>query len=173
VPHVTDEIRKLIGRSTKPIPAYHPIEGSEVRRFHHATMDPAPRYMDAEWAARSRYGGLVAPPAFPSVAHRRLPDGADPLDSMGQPDFDGLQRELRPGLPAVEVSLPRLLNGGYEYEFFRYAKQGERVVCISTYRDIHERESKNGPMVFILIEDMYTTEAGERLVRVINTTILR
>lgn len=171
MPHVTEEIRRLIGVSTPPQPAYHPIEGSEVRRFHHATMDAAPRYMDPE-AAR-KYGGLVAPPAFPTVAHRRLPDGADPLDAMGKKDFDGLQRELRPGLPAVEVSLPRLLNGGYEYEFFRYARHGERVVCTSTYRDIYERESKNGSMVFILIEDMYTTDSGERLLSVVNTTILR
>lgn len=173
MPHVTEEIRELIGKSNNPITAHHPIEASEVRRFHHATMDPAPRYMDPDFAARSRYGRLVAPPAFPVVAHRRLPQESDPLDSMGEVDFDGLARELRPGLPAVQVSLSRLLNGGYEYEFYRYAAHGERVICTSTYRDIYERESKNGWMVFILIEDMFTTDTGDRLLKVVNTTILR
>jgi hypothetical protein len=173
VPHITDEIRRLIGVSTKPQVAHHPVEASEIRRFHHATMDPALRYVDEEWAAASRYGGLVAPPAYPTVSIRRMPGAADPLDDMGRPDFDGLQRELRPGLPPVEVSLPRLLNGGYEYEFFRYARPGERILCTSTYQDIYQRESKNGPMVFILIEDLYTTQSGERLLRMVNTTILR
>jgi hypothetical protein len=171
VPYVTEEIRRLIGVSTPPQPAYHPIEASEVRRFHQATMDGAPRYMDPE-AAR-RYGGIVAPPAFPTVAHRRLPQATDPLDDMGKPDFDGLQREFRPGLPPVQVSLPRYLNAGYEYEFFRYARIGERVVCTSTYRDIYEKESRNGSMVFIVIEDMFTTETGERLIKVLQTGILR
>lgn len=171
--YLTEEIRGLIGTSAPPVKAYHPIQESEVRRFFHATMDSAPRYHDEEWAATSRYGSLVAPPAFPMHAFRRHPDEADPLDSMGNPEFDGLRRELRPGLPAVEVPLTRLLNGGYDYEFYRYARPGEDVTCVSTYRDIYEREGKTGTMVFIVIEDLYATADGEPLVKAMNTTILR
>lgn len=171
--YVTDEIRRLIGVSAAPVKAHHPIEGSEVRRFFHATMDQARRYHDDDWAASSRYGSIVAPPAFPMHAFRREPAAADPLDSMGNPEFDGLSRELRPGLPAVEVPLTRLLNGGYEYEFFRYAKPGDEVVCTSSYRDIYEKDGKNGVMVFIIIEDFYATAEGDPLLRAINTTILR
>jgi hypothetical protein len=171
--YITDEVKAAIGVESEPFEATHPVEASEVRRFHHATMDPAPRYFDEGWAKKSRYGGLVAPPAFPVHAFRRAPDGADPLDAMGDPDFDGRNRRLRPGLPALDIPLVRLLNGGYEYEFFRYARQGERIRCKSRFKDIYQRDGKTGPMVFVVIEDLYTNERGERLLKTINTLILR
>jgi hypothetical protein len=172
VSYVTDEIRALIGRTaTTPVPAL--VEPSEVRRFHQALMDGARRYWDQGWAASSRYAGLVAPLAFPVNAMRRQADAPDPLDKMGDADFDGVLRQLRPGLPAVIVPLSNLLNGGCEYEFFRAARHGERVACTSTYRDIYERVGRNGPMVFILIEDFYATETGDPLLRCLLTTILR
>lgn len=171
--YLTDEIRALIGISAHPIKACHPVQESEMRRFYQATMDPSPRYYDQAWAANSRYGALVAPPAFPVTAFRRSPIEVDPLDAMGSADFDGLRRELRPGLPAIEVTLTRLLNGGYEYEFFRFARPGEEIVCVSTYRDIYERDGASGTMVFVVVEDLYSTTDGEPLVKALNTTILR
>ena len=66
--HITEEIKALIGTRNGPVLAFHPVEASEVRRFHQAIMDPARRYWDEEWAKSSRYGGVVAPPAFPPLA---------------------------------------------------------------------------------------------------------
>ena len=63
VNYITDEVKAVIGAESEPVEAYHAVESSEVRRFHHATMDPAPRYWDRDWAKKSRYGGIVAPPA--------------------------------------------------------------------------------------------------------------
>src|SRR5271166_4791081 len=92
VNHITDEVKAVIGAHNGPVMAYHPVEASEVRRFHQAIMDPSPRYWDEAWAKTSRYGGLVAPPAFPPLAFRRAPNDPDPLDHMEQPDFDGMVR---------------------------------------------------------------------------------
>ncbi|MCL4186864.1 MAG: MaoC family dehydratase N-terminal domain-containing protein [Rhodobacteraceae bacterium] len=168
--YITDEIRALIGAETGWVDAFDAVEASEVRRFHHATMDPAPRYWDA--AAAGRHGGPVAPPAFPVHAFRRAPDGPDPLASIHDPDADGLSRAFR-GLPPVEVPLPRLLNGGYRYEFFRYARTGERIQRKSRYLDIRQKDARSGPMVLIDIEDRFRTVAGEPLLNVVTTTILR
>lgn len=173
VNYITDEVKAVIGAESEPIEAYHPVDSSEVRRFHHATMDQAPRYWDQDWARQSRYGGVVAPPAFPVHAFRRPSDAPDPLDAMGDPDFDGRNRRMRPGLPVVEVPLVRLLNGGYDYELFRYARVGERIFCKSRFKDIYQRDGKTGSMVFVVIEDVYTNERGERLLKTTNTIILR
>jgi len=173
VNYITDEVKAVIGAESEAIEAYHAVEPSEVRRFHHATMDPARRYWDGEWAKKSRYGGLVAPPAFPVHAFRRAPDAPDPLDQMSDPDFDGRSRRMRPGLPPVEVPLVRLLNGGYDYEFFRYARQGERIFLKSRFKDIYQRDGKTGTMVFVVIEDFYSNERGESLLKTTNTLILR
>jgi hypothetical protein len=92
---------------------------------------------------------------------------------MGDPDFDGRNRRLRPGLPPLEVPLVRLLNGGYDYEFFRYARVGERIFCKSRFKDVYQRDGKSGTMVFVVIEDLYTNERGEPLITTTNTLILR
>ena len=170
--YITPAVRAVIGASNGPLLACHPVEASEVRRFYQAVMDPAPRYWDERWAKSSRYGGLVAPPAFPTHAFRRGPTEADPLDRMEEPDFDGNTRSFR-GLPPVEVPLTRLLNGGYEYEFLRYARIGEPIYRSSSYLDIYQRAGRSGPMVFVVVADTYTGEAGARLIETVTTTILR
>lgn len=170
--YITDAVKAVIGAETDLVKATHPIEASEVRRFHHATMDAARRYWDADWAAASRYGAVVAPPALPTHAFRRPPDSPDPLDAMDEPDFDGVSRSFN-GLPAVNVPLPRLVNGGYEYELFRYAHVGETVLRRSRYKDIVQRGGRTGPMVLVIIEEVYTNEAGELLLKATNTQILR
>ena len=73
----------------------------------------------------------------------------------------------------MEVPLTRLLNGGYEYEFFRYARIGERIYRSSSYLDIYQRAGRSGPMVFVVVADTYTGEAGARLIETVTTTILR
>ncbi|MFN2447133.1 MAG: MaoC family dehydratase N-terminal domain-containing protein [Vicinamibacterales bacterium] len=171
--YITPEVRALIGAESPEVEATHPVEASEVRRFHHATMDDARRYWDEAWAAASRYGGVVTPPAFPVHAFRRAADAPDPLRADAPGDFGGYSRELRPGLPPVPIPLARLLNGGYEYELFRYARIGERIACRSRYKDIYQKDGRSGPIVFIVLEDAYRTASGERLLVATNTMILR
>ena len=81
------------------------------------------------------------------------------------------------GLPPVKVPLPRLLNGGYEYELFRYARIGERIYRSSTYLDIYQRDGRSGPMVFVIAADTFTTDGPSDgtipLITVTTTTILR
>jgi hypothetical protein len=113
------------------------------------------------------------PPVFPVHAFRRPSDAPDPLDAMGDPDFDGRNRRMRPGLPPVAVPLVRLLNGDCDYEFFRYARHGERIFCKSRFKDIYQRDGKTATMVFVVIEDLYTNERGEPLIKTTNTVILR
>jgi hypothetical protein len=168
--YITDAVRALVGAESEFIEAPHLVEASEVRRFHQATLDENPRYWDA---TASRYGGPLAPLGFPVHAFRRAPGTADPLDSMDVPDFDGVQRQLRPGLPAVDLPFKRLLNGGYQYRFYRYAEIGDRILVKSRYKDIYQRQGKAGPMIFILIEDQYVTHAKNTLLTTINTMIMR
>lgn len=169
--YITPEVRAIIGAEAPPILAHHTVEASEIRRFHQALMDDAPRFWDAK--AAERYGGPVAPIGFPVHVFRRTEAEPDPLERMDEPDYDGVDRALRPGLPAVNVPLKRLMNGGYDYELFRYPKPGERIVLRSRYADIYQRNGRTGPIVFVVIEDSYETDAGEPLLRSTNTMILR
>lgn len=172
--YITDSVRAIIGQQSPWIEAAHPAESSEVRRFFQAIMDPNRRYWDAGYAAGTRYGAPVAPPGFPVHAFRRRPeDIEDPFDNRSDPEFDGSGRYMRPGLPKVPVPLAGILNGGYEYEFYSYAKVGERIRCRSAYRDIYQRQGKSGVMVMVVIEDEYATSEGRPLLKSVNTQIMR
>ena len=154
---VTEEARALIGVQSDWVPATHPVEPSELRRFIHATMDSNARHQPGGVA---RYGGQVAPLGFPAHAYRRAAgDPKDPLEGHGDPEFDGRTRILRWHLPRMPIPLSGVLNGGYEYEFFSAARTGETIWCRSRYRDVQQKQGRSGPMVIVTIDDEYA--AGE------------
>lgn len=172
--YITDAVRAVIGARSDWSEATNATEASEVRRFFQAIIDPKAIYWDDAAGKASRYGGTIAPPAYAVHAFRRAPEElADPLDAGLDPDFDGVSRALRPGLPKIPVPLHGILNGGYEYELFSYARVGSRIKCRSAYRDVYQRDGKNGPIVFVLIEDEYATVEGRPLLKSLNTMIMR
>ena len=43
----------------------------------------------------------------------------------------------------------------------------------SRFKDIYQRDGKSGTMVFVVIEDLYSNERSEPLLKTTNTLILR
>jgi hypothetical protein len=170
--YISAQVRALIGYEAALVEAPHAVEESEVRRFFQATMDDDPQYSGD--GSCSAYGRPVAPPAFVIHMFRRHPaDLLDPLARSGDPDFDGQSRRMRPNLPPLPIPLPRIVNGGYEHEFYSYAFIGERVTCRTRYSNIYQRTGKQGPLVCVVIVDEFATTSGRALLRSTNTHILR
>ena len=169
---LTDEIRGFLGVKSETVLACDAVEAGAVRRYAQAIMDDDPDY--ASGAAPARFGGPIAPPLYPSFMFRRPLNTPDVLtERAGDPDFDGLVPAAGDGLPELPLPGRALLNGGSEIEFFRYARHGESVVQRSSYADIYERQSKNGPMLFVVTETEYLTQSGELLMRARRTAIRR
>jgi hypothetical protein len=169
---LTDEIRGFIGVASEPTLACDAVESGAVRRYAQAIMDDDPDY--GPHPRTPRHGGPVAPPLYPAFMFRRPYGTPDTLTERAEdPDFDGLVAAASDGLPELPLPGRALLNGGAEVELYRYALHGERVVQRSRYADIYERESKNGPMLFVVVETEYTTEAGDLLLRMRKTAIRR
>jgi acyl dehydratase len=77
------------------------------------------------------------------------------------------------GLPPVPLpTLPRLLNGGNEVEFYQLPKLGDRITARAKYLDIYEKTGRSGTMIFILIETRYTNQKDE-LLMVSRVTLIR
>ena len=168
---LTPDILAYVGLSTQAELACDPVEQGAVRRFAHAIMDDDPNY-GPQAPADNGYGGPIAPPLFPIDALRRPYESADPIQARAHdPDFDGAG--TRPGLPPIEpLKAYAVLNGGAEFEFFRYARHGERIQVEQRYADIVEKATSKGPLILVTLESVYRTGEGELLMRA-RRTILR
>jgi acyl dehydratase len=172
--YITPEIKALIGLEGEPQTSWEPVERSEVRRFAQAVMDDDPIFWNDTHAQTTRYGAVVAPPLFPLFAYRCAPGSPDPLNPAAtDPDFDGFMGLLTTGLPPVSLpTLPRLLNGGNEVEFYQLPKLGERITARAKYLDIYEKTGRSGTMVFIVVETRYTNQHDE-LLMISRLTLIR
>ncbi|MFH1604302.1 MAG: MaoC family dehydratase N-terminal domain-containing protein [Pseudomonadota bacterium] len=171
---LTDEIRKYIGMKSEVQRACDPVETGAVRRYAQAIMDDDPIYMSKEVAAGTRYKQPVAPPLFPN-AMMRLPFGEpDVIQARANdPDFDEASGSRLLGLLPLPIAHTSQLNGGSETELIRYARHGEWVDVQLCYRDIYERETSKGWMLFIVVETSYFGEDGKLIMRLRETQIRR
>lgn len=132
-----EELRKLIGTEGQPVVIE--IEKGMIRKFAEAIEDPNPLWQDEEYARKSRYGGLVAPPEI--------------LCSVM---FSG-------GASRPEIPLPykRILDGGGEWEFFLPLKPGDVITSVTKFADVYMREGKAGKMIFQVFETIHRNQRGE------------
>jgi uncharacterized protein len=126
---------------SRPRPARDPVNLPMIRNWAEAIGDANPVYTDAEAAARSVHGGLVAPPAMAQVwTMRGLHPAADDDDPMGQ-------------MSAVldEAGFTSVVATNCEQEYHRYLRHGEQVAVRSRL------ESVTGPKRTALGEGWFVT----------------
>ena len=101
---------------SQPRPARDPVNLPMINNWVEAIGDANPVYTDAEAAARSVHGGLVAPPAMAQVWTMR---GLHP-----EPDDDPLG-----GMSVAldEAGFTSVVATNCEQEYFRYLRHGEQV----------------------------------------------
>lgn len=171
---ITDHARSLVGTSGPRITAAHPLDAGTLRRFVHAVMEPNPLHYDDGVAERAGFAALVAPPLWPAHAIVRGPGTPDPLAQLtDDPEWDGAAGTIFGGLPPLHLNADRILNGGTEAEFHRYAEIGDIVTAQSEYVDIVEREGRNGAMAIVRVRTRYTRQGDEPLVTVTMSLIHR
>ena len=167
------EALAYIGRSSEFELACDAVETGAVRRYAQAIMDDDPAYAPPEAG-----GGGLAPLLYPTHLFRRAWGTPDPIqDHASDPDFDGVADGIgataSQGLPDIpQLQGLRLMNGGSEFEFFRHARIGERVKVRSSYADIVERETSQGPIVFVTVASEFRSQDDDLLLRV-RTTLIR
>ena len=138
---VTDKLKRWIGH-TEPAVVYRVEEGA-IQRYARAIGDINPLYNDVEYASRSEYGRLMAPPGF-----------------AGWPvkndfDFEGLIYNLiADGAPMENV------DGGMEYEFLAPIGAGDLLTVLIRLVSITGRETSLGPTMVTTYEATYTNQNG-------------
>jgi acyl dehydratase len=129
--------KSLIGLTGKPY--IFVVEKRHIRQFAEAIGDTNPLYVDEEYAAKSIYGGIIAPPSFPIV----------------------ISQESSIDLP---LDYNRMLHGEQEFIYQRPIRLGDRLTCQTKVADVYERQGKTGQMQFLVLETELKDEAGDVVV---------
>jgi acyl dehydratase len=148
------EYRAGIGQEVDMNPQRFLVEATldNIRNFADAVGDSNPLWIDEEYAARSRFGMITAPPTF--------------LFNINHGTMSALPIPGKP--PTLRLAL---LYAGAELEFYRPIHLGDRFTVTGKRLDIYRKRSKSlGPMLFATGEASYYNQEKE-LLGVIRTTI--
>jgi acyl dehydratase len=156
------ELQALVGLPVGgrgPSVAPDPVNLAMVRHWAAAFADANPVYTDPEAAARSRFGGLVAPPLMLQTW------------TMPTPTLEGIAE--RGGSPVAvegETALAVLDRAGFvgtlatnsEFEIVRYLHLGEVVSSTTVFASIsEEKQTRMGRGRFVTWATTYTVDPDE------------
>lgn len=136
-PKITDEaleaLRRRIGAPIEPRPEPHLTEASRdgIRHYAHGIGDDNPLWTDEEYARKTQYGCLLAPPTI----------------LYG---FDRVASGYVGGLPGIHA-----MYAGTEWEWSRVIRVGDRITANSHLKALIE---KTGAFAGRTIQQIYTTE---------------
>ena len=141
--------RELTGTEVKAREPWNTEASADaIRHFAYGTDDGNPLWLDPHYAAKSRYGKVVAPPAF-------------------------LVSVLYPILRGAPMDAPlSSLIGGLEFEWFLPVLVGDRLRAKSVQKEMYEKKSKSGRrLVFVISECTYWNQHDKVVAKATGTMI--
>lgn len=145
-----------------------PVEASHILMFARAVGDPNPIYADADYAAGTEVGGIIAPPTFAQSSAQFDPDY--PLrPKVGQPWFGsgkeptGIKREKKEG--ESSGSNAGGLHAEQHFTYHRHLRPGDVLTATNKPGKTWEKEGKrSGKLVFSETITEYRDQNGELVV---------
>jgi acyl dehydratase len=157
---VRERLERYVGAPMgPPSVAPDPVNVPMIRHWVDALDDRNPVYLDEAFAATTRFGGIVAPPAM--------------LQTWGmlRPRIEGIaQRGGAPTEVRADNPIRVLDEAGYvgtlatnsELEFVRYLRPGDRLELASEVESISDRKTTAlGQGYFVTWVTTYRTDRGE------------
>ena len=156
---ITPAVRAYVGHQSPPVTSRFPISEEMIFELADAIEEPNPLYLDAVYAKKSRFGGLLCP----QLAGWK--DWAPRLDYFGA----GQDSHFEVPLPFKSYGF----NGGSEWTFHRPVRLGDQITKNEKIVDMHERSGRTGQLVFIARESTQSNQRGELLLTIRHTSIFR
>jgi len=168
-PSVTDEgadplrarVAAWVGKpmsASDPSIAPDPVNLPMIRHWVDALDDRNPVYLDAAFAATTRFGGVVAPPAMLqawTMARPRIEGIAERGGAAEKVDADSPISVLAAG------GYPATLATNSELEFERYLRPGDRLLSSTTLESVSSRKATGlGLGYFVTWVTTFTDDGG-------------
>jgi hypothetical protein len=152
---------ELVGKPTgsgKPMVAPDPVNQAMIRHWCYALEDMNPVYLDPEFAARSRFGGIVSPPVM-LQSWTMAPPKISGIAERG-----GVPVEIRENPMAFidEAGFIGTVATNSEFEMERYPKLGDLLSATTVIESVsEEKKTALGTGHFLTWMTIYTDEQGE------------
>jgi uncharacterized protein len=156
------QLRALVASKGPVQTARHPITATAIADWCDAIGDTNPLYVDDEAAAKSRHGGIVAPPATLDIWDRPgLPAQARFRAVDKPPAADPRSKALRLLEDAGFVGVVAVNS---ELEIVRYLRPGDVLQNTQSLEDISpEKQTALGTGHFVTTRQRYETSDGEHV----------
>lgn len=152
---VPDSLKQYIGKVDPP--HLREVEKGAIRRYADAVGDDNPLYHDEEYAKKSRYGCIIAPPGFFGWAKKTISSSEGLVGLIGA---------------MIEAGYAGILDGGMAYDFYLPVRVGDTLVVSPKVADITLKEGKT-KMMILRFEASYTNQNGDLVAKSYQTLIGR
>jgi acyl dehydratase len=146
------------GGSGKPTVAPDPVNQPMIRHWCHALDDMNPVYLDPEFAAKSRFGGIVSSPVMLQAWTMPAPKLAGIAERGGVP----IEMGRNPASFIEEAGFTGIVATNSEFEIERYPRLGDVISVTQVFEDISdEKKTSLGTGHFVTWLSTYTDQNGE------------
>jgi uncharacterized protein len=166
-----DRLQALVGQPVSdggPSTAPDPVNQPMIRHWAAAFEDANPIYTDPDAAARSRFGGIVAPPLMLQTWTMATPRITGMAERGGSPVEGGQAKVLQVLDGAGYVGT---LASNSEFDILRYLRPGDTVSAETLLESVSpEKQTRIGPGYFITWVTTYTVGdevVGRQLFRIL------
>lgn len=156
-----EALKHLIGKKSNP--QLFEVTRLDIRKIADAAGDRNPLYWDDDYAAASRYGGIIAPPGFFGWPLKWDPD-------MPFPNSSEITEYMFAEI--FKAGYSRAINAGMESEFFKPIRPGDILIAVSEIVALEEKEGKtSGKMLISTVETEVFNKNGDLVARQRSNTI--
>lgn len=154
-----ERLDALIGQPIgPPATAPDPVNQPMIRHWAAALEDENPVYTDPEFAARTRFGGIVAPPMMLQTWTMPTPQ----IRGIGERGGSPVEGGANPLAALDEAGFVATLATNSEVEVERYLRLGEVIRSTTVMESIsEEKQTRIGRGHFVTWVTTYCDERGE------------